>query len=225
MKPRSMSLIVVASVVILSALLIGAAVVGSGTPSHRRGSVALAATSLRADPAPDPVVVTDSPTTTVAPTTTTSTTVAPTTTTAPPTTTTSTTVAPVQTTTTTPQRAAAYDASAESQLVSLVNNLRASVGVPALAHAGDLRSYARSWSQHMSDSGSFAPSNVNNVPGPWQSAAENIAVSDSVQAAFNALVASSGHYANMINGTFTEIGSGVWADADGSLWITNVFRG
>jgi uncharacterized protein YkwD len=55
--------------------------------------------------------------------------------------------------------------------------------------------------------------------------AENIAVSNSVQSAFNALVASSGHYANMVNPTFTEIGSGVWADAGGRVWVTQVFRG
>ena len=109
--------------------------------------------------------------------------------------------------------------------MSLVNNLRASVGVPALAHVGVLQSYARSWSQHMAETGSFEHSNLYDIPGPWQSAAENVAVSISVQSAFNALVASSGHYANMVNPTFTEIGSGVWIDAGGRVWVSHVFRG
>jgi hypothetical protein len=39
------------------------------------------------------------------------------------------------------------------------------------------------------------------------------------------LVAISGHYANMVNATFTEIGSGVWTNAGGKLWVTHVFRG
>lgn len=77
----------------------------------------------------------------------------------------------------------------------------------------------------MAETGSFQHSNVSAIPGPWQSAAENIATSTSVQRAFNALAASSGHYSNMVNPAFTEIGSGVWADAGGKLWVTHVFRG
>ncbi|MCJ7781398.1 MAG: CAP domain-containing protein [Acidimicrobiia bacterium] len=138
---------------------------------------------------------------------------------------TATTTAPIQTTTTAAQRVAGYDPSAESQFVSLINDLRASVGVPALAVVGELRSYARNWSQHMSESGTFEHSNVYDIPGPWQSVAENIATSTSVQNAFNGLVSSSGHYANMVDPDFTEIGSGVWIDTDGKLWVTHVFRG
>ena len=147
-----------------------------------------------------------------------------TTTTAPPVTTT-TTVPPTTTTTAPPQDVGGYDPSAEAQFVSLVNNLRASVGVPALANAGDLRSYARNWSHHMWETDTFEHSNLYDIPGPWLSVAENIAVSTSVQNAFNALVSSSGHYANMVNPTFTEIGSGVWSDDGGKLWVTHVFRG
>ena len=109
--------------------------------------------------------------------------------------------------------------------MALVNNLRASVGVPTLANAGDLRSYARSWSHHMWETDTFEHSSLYDIPGPWQSVAENIAVSTSVQSAYNALVSSSGHYANMVNPTFTEIGSGVWKDAGGKFWVTHVFRG
>ncbi len=77
----------------------------------------------------------------------------------------------------------------------------------------------------MSESGIFEHSNLYDIPGPWQSVAENIAASTSVQNAFNGLVSSSGHYANMVNPDFAEIGSGVWADTDGKLWVTHVFRG
>ncbi len=139
--------------------------------------------------------------------------------------TTTTTVPPTTTTTAPPQDVGGYDPSAEAQFVSLVNNLRASVGIPTLANAGDLRSYARSWSHHMWETDTFEHSSLYDIPGPWQSVAENIAVSTSVQSAFNALVSSSGHYANMVNPTFTEIGSGVWTDAGGKLWVTHVFRG
>jgi uncharacterized protein YkwD len=160
-----------------------------------------------------------------APVTTTTTPLTATATTVPSTTPTTSAPAPTTTTTTEPQRVAGFDSSAESQFVSLVNNLRASVGLPTLAHVGVLQSYSRSWSQHMAETGTFEHSNLYDIPGPWQSVAENIAASTSVQSAFNALVASSGHYANMVNPTFTEIGSGVWTDAGGKLWVTHVFRG
>lgn len=259
MKTRSLSLILVAFVAILSAVLIIPAVGASRTTLSEHAPDVVAAspttsltTATTTSTTVAPVTATSTTTsTTVAPTATTTTpavtttTKAPsttpttsppiaataksqvtTTTTAPPVTTTTTVPAPTTTTTTTePQQAGGYDASAESQLVSLVNNLRASVGVPALAHVGVLQSYGRSWSQHMAETGSFEHSNLYDIPGPWQSAAENIAVSTSVQSAFNALVASSGHYANMVNPTFTEIGSGVWTDAGGRVWVTHVFRG
>lgn len=263
MKPQSLSLILLAFVAILSAVLVVPALGESGTaPSEptvnavaasptsssttttlvsttttdvaptTRASTTTSTTVARSTTTTAPPVTT----TTKAPETVTTTTVSPaavvvnapatTTTTIPPATTTTTTLpAPTTTTTTEPQQVGGYDSSAESQFVSLINNLRASVGLPALAPAGDLRSYARSWSQHMAETGAFEHSNLYDIPGPWQSVAENIAVGTSVQSAFNALVASSGHYANMVNPTFTEIGSGVWADAGGKLWVTHVFRG
>jgi len=257
MKPRSLSLILLAFVASLSAVLVVPALGDSGTtvPEPTPDVVAVSRISLTTTTSSTTTSTTVVPATTTS--TTTSTTVASTTTTqvvttttnAPPTTTTTapptvttvkvpvtmttvppttpTTSAPAPTTTTTtePQRVAGFDSSAESQFVSLVNNLRASVGLPALAHVGALQSYARSWSQHMAETATFEHSNLYDIPGPWQSVAENIAASTSVQSAFNALVASSGHYANMVNPTFTEIGSGVWTDAGGKLWVTHVFRG
>ena len=257
MKPRSLSLSLLAIVAILSAILVVPALGDSGTtvPAPDPGLVAVPQNPSSTTTTPPATSTTIVPTTTTS--TTTSTTFAPTTTTlavttttnAPPTTTTQppvastvrapvtttttvptatpTTAAPAPTTTTTtePQRVAGFDSSAEAQFVSLVNNLRASVGLPGLAHIGALQSYARSWSQHMAETGTFAHSNLYDIPGPWQSVAENIAVGPGVQSAFNALVASSGHYANMVNPTFTEMGSGVWTDADGKLWVTHVFRG
>ena len=251
MKPRSLSLILFAFVASLSAILVVPALGDSGSASTEHTTEAVVGSSI---PSSTTTASAATPTT-VASTTTTSTTTSTTipvsstttstpsitTTTAPPeavaakapvTTTTvapppttTTTVPPTTTTTAPPQDVGGYDSSAEAQFVSLVNNLRASVGVPALANAGDLRSYARSWSHHMWETDTFEHSSLYDIPGPWQSVAENIAVSTSVQSAFNALVSSSGHYANMVNPTFTEIGSGVWKDAGGKFWVTHVFRG
>ena len=259
MKPRSLSLVLLAFVAILTAVLVVPALGDSGTTPPDPTAEAVSAESTRSSTTSTTIsatVVPTTTTTTVAPTTTTTvpavtttttatstptttvpvaatakapaptttTTAAPVTTT-PPVTTTTTLPTPTTTTTTEPQRVAGYDASSESQFVSLVNNLRTSAGLPALAPVGELRSYARSWSQHMAETETFEHSNLYDIPGPWQSVAENIAVGTSVQSAFDALVSSSGHYANMVNPTFTEIGSGVWVDAGGKLWVTHVFRG
>lgn len=255
MKPRSLFLILLAFVGILSAVVVIPALgdAGSTPPEPSPDVVAGAAIPSSTTTTSMTVATTVVPTTTstaVAPATTTmipavtTTTTAPsaTTTTAPPVdatvkapvtvatttpapVTTTPVPAPTTTTTTAPPQVAGFDSSAESQFVSLVNSLRASVGVPALDHVGVMQSHARSWSQHMAETGTFEHSNLYDIPGPWQSVAENIAASTSVQSAFNALVASSGHYANMVNPAFTEIGSGVWTDAGGKLWVTHVFRG
>ena len=243
MKPRSLSLVGIASIAMLSILIVAPAIGDPGTTPPDAAPAILAAapiastTTTTVPPvttttaAPTPATTAPATTTTTVPPVTTTTvahttaTKAPTTTTTTAPTVTTTTTAPIQTTTTAAQRVGGYDPSAESQFVSLINNLRASVGVPALAAVGELRSYARTWSQHMSESGIFEHSNLYDIPGPWQSVAENIAASPSVQNAFNGLVSSSGHYANMVNPDFTEIGSGVWADTDGKLWVTHVFRG
>lgn len=250
MNPRSLSLILIALVAILSAVLVVPALSDPGTTPPEPATEAIAVSPISSSTTTSstttsttvvPTTTTTTTSTTVPPTTTTTTPVATTTTTAPATTTTAgpptaattppvtpttTIAAPTTTTTTTgPQPVAGYDPSAESLFVSLVNNLRASVGLPALAPVGELRSYARSWSQHMAKTGAFEHSNLFDIPGPWQSAAENTAAGTSVQSAFDALVSSSGHYANMVNPTFTDIGSGVWTDAGGKLWVTHVFRG
>ena len=51
---------------------------------------------------------------------------------------------------------------------------------------------------------------------------ENIAYNSSVQAAFNALVNSSGHFRNMVNPDFTHIGVGVHVE-NGRVYVTQVF--
>ena len=172
---------------------------------------------------------TSSTTTTVPRTTTTvtvTTTVPRTTTTVAPAATTTTTVAPPTTTTTAaPVRTAGYDASAESRLVSLVNGVRASAGLPALASVGELRNYARGWAKHVGDAGALSHSNLNNVPGPWQSVGENVGFGPTADSVFDRLVASGGHYANMVNPTYRDVGIGVWADSDGTLWVVQIFRG
>jgi uncharacterized protein YkwD len=155
-------------------------------------------------------------TTTTAPVTTTTT--APVATTAPPATTTST--VPVTTAAT-----GSFSASAESEFISKINALRASVGVAGLAANGELNNYARWWAKQMADSGNFSHSDIASLLDPWSTVGENIGYGPSVTSVFNALAASTGHYNNMVDPRFTSVGVGAYVDSTGRIWTAHVFGG
>ena len=161
-----------------------------------------------------------STTTTVPLTTTTTTTVPPTTTTVAPTTTTvaptTTTVAP--TTTTTVPTGGSFSPASESDFVARINDLRASLDLPALVVDGSLRSYARDWSEHMADVDTLFHSDLS-----CDCSSENVGYGPNVSILFDALVASPGHYNNMINPAWNRLGVGVWITDGGTMWTTHNF--
>ncbi len=199
--------------------------------------------SPTADAEPDSTTTTTSATTTTVATTTTA--VATTTTAAPATTTTTratttttratttttaapattTTAAPTTTTAAAPAPAGDFSPGAESDFLSRINNLRAQEGLAQLSSNSSLNNYARNWSQTMATSGNFQHSNIASLLGPWSIVGENIGKGSSVNSIFNALVASPGHYNNMVDTRFTHIGVGVFVDSSGKLWTTHVFGG
>jgi uncharacterized protein YkwD len=186
---------------------------------------------------PTVTVASSTTTTTVPPTTTTTTTTTKpvTTTTAAPVTTTTaapvtttTTAPPATTTSTVPVTTAAtgnFSAPAESEFVSKINALRSSVGVAGLAANGELNNYARWWAKQMADSGNFSHSDIGSLLDPWTTVGENIGYGPSVTSVFNALVASTGHYNNMVDPRFTSVGVGAYVDSTGRIWTAHVFGG
>ncbi len=173
-----------------------------------------------------PVTTTTGPvaTTTSAPVTTT-TSAAPTTTTTAPVVTTA---PPATTTSTTPATTAAtgsFSAPAESDFISKINALRSSVGVAGLAPNAELNNYARWWTKQMADSGNFSHSDIGSLFDPWSTVGENIGYGPSVTSVFNALVASTGHYNNMVDPRFTSVGVGAYVDSIGRIWTAHVFGG
>jgi uncharacterized protein YkwD len=178
------------------------------------------------------VTVASSTTTTTIPASTTTTKAVTTTTAAPVTTTTTapvvTTAPPATTTSTVPVTTAAtgsFSAPAESEFISKINALRASVGVPGLAANGELNNYARWWAKQMADSGNFSHSDIASLLDPWSTVGENIGYGPSVTSVFNALVASTGHYNNMVDPRFTSVGVGAYVDSTGRIWTAHVFGG
>ncbi len=120
----------------------------------------------------------------------------------------------------------------EKEVVRLVNEIRAQNGLKELTYNWELSRVARYKSQDMKDNGYF--SHTSPVYGsPFQmmksfgityrSAAENIARGQkSPEAVVNAWMNSSGHRANILNPSFTEIGVGYVAE--GKYW-TQMFIG
>ncbi|MEA1833947.1 CAP domain-containing protein [Methylobacterium durans] len=114
--------------------------------------------------------------------------------------------------------------SLESYFLSLVNQTRASVGAKALSFDGELLDAADAHSAWMDQTDTFSHTGVNGSnPGAritsagygWQGYGENIAYVSggldeaTVQKLHAMLVNSPGHYANIINGSFEEIGIGL----------------
>ena len=120
----------------------------------------------------------------------------------------------------------------EKEVVRLVNEIRVKNGLKELTYNWELSRVARYKSQDMKDNRYF--SHTSPVYGsPFQmmksfgisyrSAGENIAKGQtSPQAVVNAWMNSSGHRANILNSSFTEIGVGYVAD--GNYW-TQMFIG
>ncbi len=169
---------------------------------------------------PPNTTTTAPPTTTSLPPTTTTTAPPSTTTTSPATTTTT-----VPATTTTVASGGSFSSSGESQFVSLINSVRAGLGVAPLTVSSSLKTYARDWSFTMADTNTFEHSNIGSLLGPWSTVGENIAYGWSVASMHDALMASPGHYANLTNENFTHIGVGVWIEESGKIWTTHVFGG
>src|SRR4051794_10541183 len=121
------------------------------------------------------------------------------------------------------QGAGAADPGAENDFAARINALRASVGAAGLTQHPVLTAKAEAWAQHMADTGCLCHSNLpDGVTVGWRKLGENIGRGPSVASIHDALVHSSQHYANMVDGTFQWIGVGV-AYGNGQMYVAEVF--
>lgn len=135
---------------------------------------------------------------------------------------TTTTVTGDEPTTTVPVADGADLAPGEGQSFTLLNSLRASLGLTPLARNAEMDAFAREWSRQMAESGRFEHST-----GPY---GENIAFTSNTglsagEAAelFHQLwIDSPGHYANMTNGQYASTGVGLYL-TDRGWYGTHVF--
>jgi uncharacterized protein YkwD len=105
-----------------------------------------------------------------------------------------------------------------------LNALRAASGQPALLPDNELVAKAQAQSQLMAGQGTLSHSTLREgVTGGPRKMGENVAVAGSIDRAFQALVESPPHHANMVDGSFNRAGVGIFQGPDGRIWVTIVF--
>lgn len=133
----------------------------------------------------------------------------------------------------------AVDATAESGAFALVNQERAGQGLAALASNQELVQLARQHSEAMArdvesggrcgDGSTLRHRNPlsGGVTAPWRMLRENVGCgygsSGTDAVIHNGFMNSPGHRANILAGDVNQIGVGAFRDANGGLWITQIF--
>ena len=103
----------------------------------------------------------------------------------------------------------------------MVNGSRAAHGVRPVKLSEKLSRRAHKHSMRMAASRTLYHSCVSCR---YRRAAENVGMGRSVERVHNMLMASSGHRANILNGTYGRIGVGV-VKRGGRVWVTEIFVG
>lgn len=111
----------------------------------------------------------------------------------------------------------------ERYLLDATNGVRAGVGRKALVHNEALAERARWWAGVMASDGKLRHSDLRGIPIAYTKAGENVGMGGSVETVHRALVASSGHYANMVDKDFNRVGFGAARASDGTVWVVEIF--
>ena len=125
-------------------------------------------------------------------------------------------------------------ASDEQQALNLVNQDRAKNGLSALKANSQLTVLARNYAKDMIQRGFFSHYNpegqspfdrMKQAGISYKTAGENLAINSSVAGAQTAFMNSSGHRANILNPSFTEVGIGVVRASNGQVYVVQEFIG
>jgi uncharacterized protein YkwD len=112
----------------------------------------------------------------------------------------------------------------ETGVFTRLNAVRVQSGQPALLPDAELVAKAQAQSRAMAGQGGLFHSTLRDgVTGAPRRMGENVAVAGSLDRAFQALVDSPPHYANMVDGSFNRAGIGIFQGDDGRVWVTMVF--
>lgn len=116
-------------------------------------------------------------------------------------------------------------ATSQQQLTSATNHARVDHDRRSYSSASDLNRVAQRWAAHMASTRKLSHNpNYSEQVCCWSSVGENVGVGSSVAAVQRAFMASSPHRANILSGTFREVGIGVSRGSDGRYYVDEVFR-
>lgn len=125
-------------------------------------------------------------------------------------------------------------AAEKQQAFTLLNQDRQANGLPALALNSKLTSLADDYAKDMIKRGYFSHYNpegqspfdrMDKAEISYSSAGENLAINTNVTAAQKAFMNSSGHRANILNSSYTDVGIGVVHNSSGSVYVVQEFIG
>lgn len=122
------------------------------------------------------------------------------------------------------QAATAAPADDEAAFLADINALRASKGLPGFRLNSQLNTMAVNWANQMAANGSIShnPNLAKLGPAGWAKLGENVGVGGDEPSLHRAFVASPGHYANLVDGQFNQIGIAV-VYSGGRMWTVHVF--
>lgn len=116
------------------------------------------------------------------------------------------------------------DPGKEAEFVACINELRSSQGLHKLEVHGQLLNKARNWAEVMANEGAIRHSVLTEgITVEWQSLGENVGKGGTVGALCDAFEASPSHYENLIDPGFRNVGIGVFLDAEGTIYVSEVF--
>lgn len=112
----------------------------------------------------------------------------------------------------------------ESGFHSRINGERSQRGRQTLAWSEDLAVVARRHANRMASEGNlYHNPNLRSDVDNWEVVGENVGYGPSVEELHQAFMNSNSHRANILDGSYTQVGVGTtWSD--GTLWVVQVFR-
>jgi uncharacterized protein YkwD len=124
------------------------------------------------------------------------------------------------------QPALSAQSPAVAQALALVNNYRAANGLGPLVEAGDADAKAQQQANAMAAAGSIFHSDLAaGIQPGWHALGENVGSGANVDQVQASLQASAPHRANMLSGSYNQIGVGVAVGANGLTYVAQEFVG
>ena len=122
--------------------------------------------------------------------------------------------------------AASPETALADELLVLLNRTRVEAGIPALGVDRHLVTSADRQASSMAAAGTlFHQPLADELDLGWSRVGENVGFGPNAPAIHRALVASPGHYANLVNKHYDRVGVAVRTDDAGRLWVAEVFGG